>query len=90
MQAKGDNEIFVDRHNAIGIEQIGANNNATLPLMERINNYIIQYDGNNDAVDATGIDNGIKLCQGYCVCIRSYTNHDYTYDTGKVVVTQSI
>lgn len=86
-KARADNEIFVDQTGnnfAIGIDQIGANNNATVTA-DGTNQQllILQYDGNNDAtVDATGDDNDIKLCQGCAFDYpESYTNHDYTYDS---------
>ena len=81
-----DNEIFIDQSGnnfAIGAEQIGVNNNATVTA-DGTNQQllIIQYDDNNDVtVDATGDNNGIKLCQGCGFDYpESYTNHDYTYD----------
>ena len=84
--AKADNEIFIDQSGnnfAIGVEQIGANNNATVNA-DGTNQQllIVQYDENNDVtVDATGDNNGIKLCQGCAFDYpESYTNHDYWYD----------
>ena len=87
--AKADNEIFIDQSGntfAIGVEQIGANNNATVNA-DGTNQQllIIQYNDstvdNDVTVNTTGDDNGIKLCQG-CAFDNpeSYTNHDYTHD----------
>ncbi len=84
--AKADNEIFIDQSGnnfAIGVEQIGANNNATVNADGTTQQLlIVQYDENNDVtVDATGDNNGIKLCQGCAFDYpESYTNHDYWYD----------
>ena len=85
-KAKADNEIFIDQSGnnfAIGVEQIGANNNATVNADGTTQQLlIVQYDENNDVtVDATGDNNGIKLCQGCAFDYpESYTNHDYWYD----------
>ena len=87
--AKADNEIFIDQSGnnfAIGVEQIGANNNATVTA-DGTNQQllIVQYNDstvdNDVTVNTTGDDNGIKLCQG-CAFDNpeSYTNHDYTHD----------
>jgi len=89
VKANADNEVFVDQAGnnfAIGVEQIGAKNNATVTA-DGTNQQllIIQYNDssvdNTATVDATGDDNGIKLCQGCAFDYpESYTNHDYTYD----------
>jgi hypothetical protein len=88
-KAKADNEIFVDQTGnnfAIGVEQIGANNNATVTA-DGTNQQllIVQYNDttvdNDVTVNTTGADNGIKLCQGCAFDYpESYTNHDYWYD----------
>jgi len=88
-KANADNEIFIDQSGnnfAIGVEQIGANNNATVNA-DGTNQQllIIQYNDtavdNDVTVNTTGADNGIKLCQGCAFDYpESYTNHDYWYD----------
>ena len=88
-KAKADNEIFIDQSGnnfAIGVEQIGGNNNATVNA-DGTNQQllIIQYNDttvdNDVTVNTTGADNGIKLCQGCAFDYpESYTNHDYWYD----------
>ena len=88
-KAKADNEIFIDQSGnnfAIGVEQIGANNNATVTA-DGTNQQllIVQYNDstvdNDVTVDVTGDSNGIKLCQGcFFDYPESYTNHDYTHD----------
>jgi len=88
-KANADNEIFIDQSGnnfAIGVEQIGANNNATVNA-DGTNQQllIIQYNDttvdNDVTVNTTGTDNGIKLCQGCAFDYpESYTNHDYWYD----------
>lgn len=86
VKANADNEIFIDQSGnnfAIGVEQIGANNNATVTADGTTQQLlIVQYDENNDVtVDATGDDNGIKLCQGCAFDYpESYTNHDHWTD----------
>jgi len=89
VKANADNEIFIDQSGnnfAIGVEQIGANNNATV-IADGTNQQllIIQYNDssvdNTITFDATGDDNGIKLCQGCAFDYpESYDNHDYSYD----------
>ena len=84
-----DNEIFIDQSGnnfAIGTEQIGANNNATVTA-DGTNQQllVVQYNDttvdNDVTVNATGDDNGIKLCQGCAFDYpESYTNHDHWYD----------
>ena len=86
---RADNEIFIDQSGnnfAVGVEQIGANNNATVNA-DGTNQQllIVQYNDtivdNNVTVDTTGNNNGIKLCQGCAFDYpESYTNHDYWYD----------
>jgi len=88
-KARADNEIFIDQSGnnfAIGVEQIGANNNATVNA-DGTNQQllIVQYNDttadNDVTVNTTGADNGIKLCQGCAFDYpESYTNHDYWYD----------
>ena len=88
-KAKADNEIFIDQSGnnfAIGVEQIGANNNTTVTA-DGTNQQllIVQYNDstvdNDVTVDVTGDSNGIKLCQGcFFDYPESYTNHDYTHD----------
>ena len=88
-KAKADNEIFIDQSGdnfAIGAEQIGANNNATVTA-DGTNQQllIIQYNDstvdNDVTVTSTGDDNSIKLCQGCAFDYpESYTNHDHTHD----------
>ena len=88
-KATADNEIFIDQSGnnfAIGVEQIGANNNATVTA-DGTNQQllIIQYNDttvdNDVTVNTTGSNNGIKLCQGCAFDYpESYTNHDYWYD----------
>ena len=86
---RADNEIFIDQSGnnfAIGVEQIGANNNATVTAVGTNQQLlIVQYNDtivdNNVTVDTTGNNNGIKLCQGCAFDYpESYTNHDYWYD----------
>jgi len=88
-KAKADNEIFVDQTGdnfAIGVEQIGANNNATVTADGTTQQLlVVQYNDtavdNDVTVNTTGADNGIKLCQGCAFDYpESYTNHDYWYD----------
>jgi len=88
-KANADNEIFIDQSGnnfAIGVEQIGGNNNATVNA-DGTNQQllIVQYNDttvdNDVTVNTTGADNGIKLCQGCAFDYpESYTNHDYWYD----------
>ena len=88
-KAKADNEIFVDQTGdnfAISVDQIGANNNATVTAdgtnQELV---IVQYNDstvdNDVTVDSTGNNNNIKLCQG-CAFDNpeNYTNYDHTHD----------
>ena len=87
--AGADNEIFIDQSGnnfAIGAEQIGANNNATVTADgtgQQI--LVIQYNDttteNDVTADVTGNYNGIKVCQGCAFDYpESYFNHDYWYD----------
>ena len=88
-KAKADNEIFIDQSGnnfAIGAEQIGVNNNATVNA-DGTNQQllIVQYNDttvdNDVTVNTTGADNGIKLCQGCAFDYpESHTNHDHWYD----------
>ena len=89
-KATADNEIFIDQSGnnfAIGVDQIGANNNATVTADGTNQQLLIpQYNDssvdNTVTVNTTGDDNGIKLCQGSAFDNpESYTNHDYTHDT---------
>jgi len=88
-KAKADNEIFIDQSGnnfAIGVEQIGANNNATVNA-DGTNQQLLILQYNDSSVDntvtvnTTGDDNDFKLCQGCAFDDpESYTNLDYTYD----------
>ena len=69
-KATADNEIFIDQSGnnfAIGVDQIGANNNATVTA-DGTNQQLLILQYNDSSVDntvtvnTTGDDNGIKLC----------------------------
>jgi hypothetical protein len=88
-KANADNEIFIDQsgHNfATIVEQIGANNNATVNADGTTQQLLIlQYNDttvdNDVTVNTTGADNDFKLCQGCAFDDpESYTNLDYWYD----------
>ena len=87
--AKADNEVFIEQTGnnfATIVEQIGANNNATVNADGTTQQLlIVQYNDttvdNDVTVNTTGADNDFKLCQGCAFDDpESYTNLDYWYD----------
>jgi len=84
-----DNEIFIDQSGqsfATIVEQIGANNNATVTADGTTQQLlIVQYNDttvdNDVTVNTNGADNDFKLCQGCAFDDpESYTNLDYWED----------